>query len=99
MSPRGKKLRIRFSTFGSRAPTFFGTLISLSADALADESTGASFYLARIELNADSREELENLVLLPGMPAEVFINTGSRTFLQYLFKPLSNTVARSFNED
>ena len=95
----GQEARIRFSTFGSRAPTFFGTLISLSADALADESTGASFYLARIELNADSREELENLVLLPGMPAEVFINTGSRTFLQYLFKPLSNTVARSFNED
>ena len=95
----GQEARIRFSTFGSRAPTFFGTLISLSADALADESTGASFYLARIELNADSREELGNLVLLPGMPAEVFINTGSRTFLQYLFKPLSNTVARSFNED
>lgn len=95
----GQEARIRFSTFGSRAPTFFGTLISLSADALADESTGASFYLARIELNADSREELGNLVLLPGMPAEVFINTGSRTFLQYLLKPLSNTVARSFNED
>ena len=84
----GQEARIRFSTFGSRAPTFMGTLISLSADALTDESTGASFYLARIELNADSREELENLVLLPGMPAEVFINTGSRTFLQYLFKPL-----------
>lgn len=95
----GQEARIRFSTFGSRAPTFFGTLISLSADALTDESTGASFYLARIELNADSREELGNQVLLPGMPAEVFINTGSRTFLQYLFKPLSNTVARSFNED
>ena len=95
----GQEARIRFSAFGSRAPTFFGTLISLSADALADESTGASFYLARIELNVDSREELGNLVLLPGMPAEVFINTGSRTFLQYLFKPLSNTVARSFNED
>ena len=95
----GQEARIRFSTFGSRAPTFMGTLISLSADAMTNESTGAPFYLARIELNADSREELGDLVLLPGMPAEVFINTGSRTFLQYLFKPLSNAVARSFNED
>lgn len=95
----GQEARIRFSTFGSRAPTFMGTLISLSADAMTNESTGAPFYLARIELNADSREELGDLVLLPGMPAEVFINTGSRTFLQYLFKPLSNSVARSFNED
>ena len=95
----GQEARIRFSTFGSRAPTFFGTLINLSADAMANESTGASFYLARIELSTDSQEELGDLVLMPGMPAEVFINTGSRTFLQYLFKPLSNAVARSFNED
>jgi epimerase transport system membrane fusion protein len=36
---------------------------------------------------------------MPGMPAEVYINTGSRTFMQYLFKPLSNAAARSFNED
>lgn len=95
----GQEARIRFSTFGSRAPTFFGTLINLSADAMTNESTGASFYLARIELSTDSQEELGDLVLMPGMPAEVFINTGSRTFLQYLFKPLSNAVARSFNED
>jgi epimerase transport system membrane fusion protein len=33
------------------------------------------------------------------MPAEVYINTGSRTLLQYLFKPFSNAIARSFNED
>ena len=44
-------------------------------------------------------EDLGDLVLLPGMPAEVFIATGSRTFLQYLFKPFSNTMARSFTED
>jgi epimerase transport system membrane fusion protein len=33
------------------------------------------------------------------MPAEVLIATGSRTFLQMMLKPLSNTIARSFNED
>ena len=48
---------------------------------------------------ADSLVKLGDLALLPGMPAEVYINTGSRTFLSYLFKPLSNTAARSFNED
>lgn len=95
----GQEARIRFSTFGSRAPTIFGNLLSLSADAFADERSGASFYLARIEVNPDSMEELGDLALMPGMPAEVYINTGSRTFLQYLFKPLSNAAARSFNED
>jgi epimerase transport system membrane fusion protein len=95
----GQEARIRFSTFGSRAPTIFGTLISLSADAIPDEATGASYYLARVQVNPDSLEELGDMALLPGMPAEVYINTGSRTLLQYLFKPLSNAVARSFNED
>jgi len=95
----GQEARIRFSTFGSRAPTIFGTLLSLSADALPNEATGASYYLARVQVNPDSLEELGGMALLPGMPAEVYINTGSRTLLQYLFKPLSNAVARSFNED
>jgi epimerase transport system membrane fusion protein len=43
--------------------------------------------------------DLGDLTLMPGMPAEVYISTGSRTLLQYLFKPLSNAVSRSFNED
>ena len=95
----GQEARIRFSTFGSRAPTFFGTVLTLSADSLINETTRNPYYLARIQINSESAEDLGELVLLPGMPAEAFINTGSRTFLQYLFKPLSNAVARSFNED
>lgn len=95
----GQEARIRFSTFGSKAPTIFGNLLSLSADSRTDERTGATFYLARIQVDPDGMEELGELSLMPGMPAEVFINTGSRTFLQYLFKPLSNAAAHSFNED
>ena len=83
----GQGARIRFSTFGSRAPTFFGTVLTLSADSLINETTRNPYYLARIQINSESAEDLGELVLLPGMPAEVFINTGSRTFLQYLFKP------------
>lgn len=95
----GQEARIRFSTFGSSAPTIFGKVSSLSADALPNEATGLTYYLARVEVNPEGMEELGDLALLPGMPAEVYINTGSRTFLQYLFKPLSNAVSRSFNED
>ena len=90
---------IRFSTFGSSVPTIYGTVINLSADSFVDEATRVSFYLARIEVNPEGMEELGDLVLMPGMPAEVFIATGSRTFLQYVIKPFSNALARSFNED
>jgi epimerase transport system membrane fusion protein len=95
----GQEATIRFSTFGSSVPTITGNVLSLSADAMTDENTGAQYYQARIEVTPDGMEELGDLILMPGMPAEVFINTGSRTFLQYLFKPFSNAMARSFNED
>ncbi|GAB5497748.1 MAG: HlyD family type I secretion periplasmic adaptor subunit [Pseudohongiellaceae bacterium] len=95
----GQEATIRFSAFGSSVPTITGNVLSLSADAMTNENTGAQYYQARIEVTPDGMEELGDLILLPGMPAEVFINTGSRTFLQYLFKPFSNAMARSFNED
>ena len=74
-------------------------MIYISADIFVDENTGMPFYQARIEVTEEGAKELGDLELVPGMPAEVFIATGSRTFFQYLFKPLSNAVARSFNED
>lgn len=90
---------IRFSAFGSTVPTIEARVLSLSADRLIDEATGVSYFLARLEVSPEGRDDLGDLVLLPGMPAEAYINTGSRTFLQYLFRPFSNALARSFNED
>lgn len=90
---------IRFSSFNSQVPNIFGEVTNLSADSLVDELTGLPYYQARIEVTPEGMASLGELILLPGMPAEVFIATGSRTFLQYLFKPLSNAVARSFRED
>ena len=95
----GQQARIRFSTFGSRAPTIFGTVLTISADSIANEMTGVPYYQARVDVSPESLGELGDLALMPGMPAEVYINTGSRTLLQYLFKPFSNALARSFNED
>ena len=95
----GQDATIRFSSFGNSVPTIYGTVLSLSADSLMDQNTGAYYYLARVEVTPEGMEDLGDLVLLPGMPATVFIATGSRTFLQYLFKPFSNAMARSFTED
>lgn len=96
----GQEAIIRFSTFSQSAvPTLFGNVISISADSFIDEFTGMSYYLARIEVNPEGMEELGRLALIPGMPAEAFISSGSRTLLQYLFKPFSNSIARSLIED
>lgn len=96
----GQETTIRLPALNARTvPTLYGTVTNVSADAVVDQRSGTSFYQARIAINPESLTELEGKPLIPGMPAEVFIATGSSTFLQMMFKPLSNAVARSFNED
>jgi len=98
----GQQAEIRFSAFKSaKTLKIDGNLLTVSADRITDEKNQTSFYLARVEVNKAGLEDLRknDLVLVPGMPAEVLINTGDRTFFEYLMKPMSNIFARSFNED
>lgn len=95
----GQDANIRFSSFSSSVPNIFGKVVNVSADAFTDQNTGMSYYTARVEVTPEGLADLGTLTLVPGMPAEIFIATGSRTFLQYLMKPITNALARSFIED
>ena len=95
----GQQATIRFPAFGRSVPTTFGRVVHLSADTIVDEVTGYPYYLTRIEVTRQGMDDLGGLRLVPGMPAEALIATGSRTFLEYLSKPLSNILARSLIED
>ncbi|MDP2125767.1 MAG: HlyD family type I secretion periplasmic adaptor subunit [Pseudohongiella sp.] len=95
----GQNANIRFSSFSSSVPNIVGKVINVSADAFTDPHTGMSYYTTRVEVTPEGLGELGTLTLIPGMPAEIFITTGSRTFLQYVMKPFSNAIARSFIED
>ena len=97
-----QKTEIRFSAFKSaKTLKINGKVDTVSADRLTDEKNQTSFYLARVSVDKEGLNDLKkhDLILVPGMPAEVMINTGDRTFFEYLMKPMSNIFARSFNED
>ena len=96
----GRRADIRFSAFKSHTtPVIEGQLTQISADRLVDKESGASYYLGRLELTEHGRTALGSLKLIPGMPAEVLINTGERTLLNYLMQPASDALARSLIED
>lgn len=96
----GQQATIRFSSFGmGTVPTIYGEVINISADSMVNESTLLSYYLTRVEVSPDSLASLGDLALIPGMPAEVFVATGSRTLVEYLMKPFSNAMARGLRED
>jgi multidrug efflux pump subunit AcrA (membrane-fusion protein) len=74
----------------------------VSADAFHEQQgqQNHAYYTARVEVDGDQLRKLDTQVrLYPGMPAEVFIRTGTRTFLGYLFAPLTDSLRRAFKED
>jgi epimerase transport system membrane fusion protein len=96
----GTPVNIRFSAFkSSTTPVIEGQLVQVSADRLTNKDTGTAYYLGRVALTENGRKALGRLALVPGMPAEVLVNTGARTLLQYLVQPASNAFARSLIED
>ena len=95
----GLPAQVRLSAFNQRiTPTVDGTVSWVSADRLTDESTGEAYYTARVELDDPDDPRLEGLTLQPGMPAEVLIRTGERTLVDYLVRPVAQSISRSLRE-
>jgi membrane fusion protein, type I secretion system len=94
-----QKAILRFSAFNARTtPEIEGIVTRISADTSTDQRTGVSYYTIRIAMPAEQIERLGNVKLLPGMPVEAFVQTGDRTMLSYLMKPLHDQVMRAFRE-
>lgn len=95
----GQAAVLRFSAFDARTtPEIDGEVTRVSADTSTDQRTGASYYTIRIGLQAESLQKLDDLKLLPGMPVEAFVQTGERTVISYLMKPLQDQFRRAFRE-
>ncbi|MDH5188006.1 MAG: HlyD family type I secretion periplasmic adaptor subunit [Rhodospirillaceae bacterium] len=95
----GLGAEIRLSALKARTtPNLKGTVVNVSADALTDKQTGQSYYMARVEILPGELERIDAKQLYPGMPAEVVIVTGERTFLEYLLSPLEDSFRRAFRE-
>ncbi|MFO8127978.1 HlyD family type I secretion periplasmic adaptor subunit [Yoonia sp.] len=82
-------------------PVLNGLVDYVSADAIADGSTGArrEVYLSRITVSPDEMQRVQGFSPTPGMPAEIMIQTQERTFAQYLAKPILDSMTRAFREE
>lgn len=96
----GQEVVLRFASFSSRTtPEIDGLLSRVSADTLVDQATQVPYYRAEVTIPPEQLEKLKGLDLIPGMPVEVYIQTGERSPLAYLVKPLSDYFIRAFRED
>lgn len=97
---KGLLADVRLTAFNqSTTPVVQGTVVMVSADRTVDERTGVPYFAAKVAITEEGLKKLEKLQIQPGMPADVIIKTGERTFMGYLLKPLFDRVARSFKEE
>jgi HlyD family secretion protein len=95
----GQQVLLRFSAFNMRTtPEISGTVVRVGADTSTDQRTGQSYYLVRIAMTPEEVARLGEVKLTPGMPVEAFIETGNRTVIFYLVKPLQDQLKRTFRE-
>ena len=96
----GLPAQVRLSAYQrGLAPLIEGALSYVSADSLEEERTGESYFLARVELAAGALDGLEDVRLMPGMPVDVMIVTGSRRAIDYFLEPMLRHLRRAFREE
>ncbi len=96
----GQEAVLRFSAFNTRTtPELFAIVSKVSPDAVVDEATQQSYYRAEVLLKEGELLKLEGQELVAGMPVEVFIQTGGRTPINYLLKPITDYFNRAIREE
>ena len=96
----GQNARIRFAAFNSATtPEIRGRVIFVAADRSSDPNSQVSYYPVRVAIDQTDLAGIRHLALRPGMPADLFIETGHRSMISYLTKPLRDQFARAFTEN
>jgi membrane fusion protein, type I secretion system len=105
----GQDALVRLTALNQRiTPVIAGKVIYVSADAVAEQepqrqadsmTTGRHSFIVRVRLDErDAHSKIENFRPTPGMPADVYIKTGQRTFFEYMLRPVLDSFSRAFRE-
>ncbi|MFY0614464.1 MAG: HlyD family type I secretion periplasmic adaptor subunit [Hyphomicrobiaceae bacterium] len=96
----GQITEVRLNGLNQRTtPTLKGKVIYVSADSLTDNRAGDQYFAVHVAVNLKEVNQLADVELVPGMPADIMIKTGSRTAVAYLMRPLLDSMSRAWRED
>ena len=87
---------LKFPSFNQRTtPEVAARVSRIAADTTSDGRL-APYYTVQIALPA--KIQIGGATLKQGMPVDAYIETGERTMISYLMKPLSDQMSRAFRE-
>jgi HlyD family type I secretion membrane fusion protein len=103
---QGQAAEVYLTPYVSRhTPRLKGKVMYVGADIAREPSSapGAAgappYYELKIKVDATELHHAAGLEMYPGMPAEVYVMTGSRSFMQYLLDPIRKSFRKAFVED
>lgn len=96
----GQSAQVRLTGLSRRStPVLLGEVVTISGDRLTDRQSGEPYYDARVIIPEEQLALIEDSAeLVPGMPADVMIETGERSALGYILSPLTDSLDRAFKE-
>lgn len=98
----GLPVELILSAFNANeTPHISSEITQVSIDTSFDERSGAAYYKFRVKVTPDGAQTISSnkITLVAGMPVELFVKTGERTMMSYLFKPVIDRVRTAFSED
>lgn len=96
----GLPVNMLFTAFNqNKTPHIPGVISNVSADRFIDEHTGQAYYKVTSKVAPEGLKLVGTLKIRPGMPVELFVVTGERTMLNYLFKPIFDRLNLSMSEE
>jgi HlyD family type I secretion membrane fusion protein len=93
--------RVMLTAYKSRStPLLMGKVSMISPDIITDPSQQgmSSYYRMQVTVDMDDLKALKNITLYPGMPADVHVLTGSRSFFSYMLQPVTDSMLNAFRE-
>lgn len=94
-----QEARLVFTAFNSRTtPSLIGHVTNVSPDTIQNETTGQAFFKVSIGVSKDELAKLDGKKLVPGMQAEVFLQTEMRSAMDYILEPLIEQIRHAMRE-
>jgi membrane fusion protein, protease secretion system len=96
----GLPVNLMFTAFNqNKTPHIPGEVVNVSADRFIEEQTGQPYYKVTSKVAPEGMKLIYNLKIRPGMPVDMFVKTGERTMLNYLFRPILDHLKLSMSEE
>ena len=96
---KGLPVEIRFPAFNqAMTPNIPGRVV-IVPDNSTQDNKGQPYYKVQVEVTDKGKKLLAANEIRPGMPAEVFVVTGERTLMSYLFKPVLDRAHSALREE